>query len=96
MSRVTARTIYFAGALLDHGIIFAFDPAPQAGVDNFASFCKMTVFEAKGGPNVRLVELRKPRRYPGDHRRSAILQRGPQRMSEGVRSVSQQLSELEW
>jgi putative proteasome-type protease len=36
---------YCVGILLDDGIIFASDSRTHAGVDNFAKFCKMTVFE---------------------------------------------------
>jgi putative proteasome-type protease len=36
---------YCVGALLSDGIIFASDSRTNAGVDNFAKFCKMTVFE---------------------------------------------------
>jgi putative proteasome-type protease len=36
------------GTLLDDGIIFASDSRTHAGVDNFATFCKMTVFERPG------------------------------------------------
>jgi len=36
---------YCVGILLDGGIIFASDSRTHAGVDNFAKFCKMTVFE---------------------------------------------------
>jgi putative proteasome-type protease len=36
---------YCVGILLNDGIIFASDSRTHAGVDNFASFCKMTVFE---------------------------------------------------
>jgi putative proteasome-type protease len=39
---------YCVGALLDEGIIFASDSRTHAGVDNFAKFCKMTVFERAG------------------------------------------------
>jgi putative proteasome-type protease len=39
---------YCVGALLDEGIILASDSRTHAGVDNFASFCKMTVFERVG------------------------------------------------
>jgi putative proteasome-type protease len=34
--------------MLDEGIIFASDSRTNAGLDNFASFCKMTVFERRG------------------------------------------------
>jgi putative proteasome-type protease len=34
--------------MLDKGMIFASDSRTNAGVDNFAKFCKMTVFERRG------------------------------------------------
>ncbi|MGD0674093.1 MAG: peptidase [Polyangiaceae bacterium] len=39
---------YCVGVLLNEAIIFASDSRTHAGVDNFASFCKMTVFERAG------------------------------------------------
>ena len=39
---------YCIGVNLDEGMIFASDSRTHAGVDNFAKFCKMTVFERKG------------------------------------------------
>jgi putative proteasome-type protease len=39
---------YCVGVLLEHGMIFASDSRTHAGVDNFASFCKMTLFERAG------------------------------------------------
>jgi putative proteasome-type protease len=39
---------YCVGVLLDEGIILASDSRTHAGVDNFASFSKMTVFERPG------------------------------------------------
>ena len=39
---------YCIGVLLDQGMIFASDSRTHAGVDNFAKFCKMTVFECTG------------------------------------------------
>jgi putative proteasome-type protease len=36
---------YCVGIMLDKGLIFASDSRTHAGVDNFAKFCKMTVFE---------------------------------------------------
>jgi putative proteasome-type protease len=39
---------YCVGVLLKEGIIFASDSRTHAGVDNFAKFCKMTVFERVG------------------------------------------------
>src|SRR5450631_2275128 len=39
---------YWIGVMLDQGMIFASDSRTHAGVDNFAKFCKMTVFERSG------------------------------------------------
>ena len=39
---------YCIGVMLDKGIVFASDSRTNAGVDNFAKFCKMTVFERRG------------------------------------------------
>jgi putative proteasome-type protease len=39
---------YCVGVKLDGGLIFASDSRTHAGVDNVASFCKMTVFERAG------------------------------------------------
>jgi putative proteasome-type protease len=39
---------YCVGVLLKDGIVMASDSRTHAGVDNFATFCKMTVFERPG------------------------------------------------
>lgn len=39
---------YCVGILLDQGMVFASDSRTHAGVDNIASFCKMTVLERAG------------------------------------------------
>lgn len=39
---------YCVGVKLEDGLIFASDSRTHAGVDNFATFCKMTVFERAG------------------------------------------------
>ena len=39
---------YCVGAMIDEGMIFASDSRTHAEVDNFAKFCKMTVFERPG------------------------------------------------
>src|SRR6202795_3805957 len=39
---------YCVGILLKDGIVLASDSRTHAGVDNFAAFCKMTVFERRG------------------------------------------------
>jgi putative proteasome-type protease len=45
---------YCVGIILDRGIILASDSRTHAGVDNFAKFCKMTVFE-RGGDRVLVL-----------------------------------------
>ena len=45
-SGVPARSLL--GVLLKDGIVLASDSRTNAGVDNFAKFCKMTVFERRG------------------------------------------------
>ncbi|MEO7726011.1 MAG: peptidase [Burkholderiales bacterium] len=39
---------YCTGILVNAGLIFASDSRTHAGVDNFAKFCKMTVFDRTG------------------------------------------------
>lgn len=39
---------YCVGVLVNEGAVFASDSRTNAGVDNFAQFCKMTVFEKPG------------------------------------------------
>jgi putative proteasome-type protease len=39
---------YCVGVLLNDGVVLASDSRTNAGVDNFATFCKMTVFERPG------------------------------------------------
>ena len=39
---------YCIGVKLEEGIVFASDSRTNAGLDNFAKFCKMTVFERRG------------------------------------------------
>ena len=46
---------YCIGVMLDKGMVFASDSRTNAGVDNFATFCKMTVFERPGNRVVVLL-----------------------------------------
>jgi putative proteasome-type protease len=39
---------YCVGVLLERGLVLASDSRTHAGVDNFATFCKMSVFERPG------------------------------------------------
>lgn len=49
------RVTYCVGVILEKGMIFASDSRTNAGVDNFAKFCKMTVFERRGNRVVVLL-----------------------------------------
>src|ERR1700684_1874485 len=46
---------YCIGVLLKDGIVLASDSRTHAGVDNFATFCKMTVFERPGDRAIVLL-----------------------------------------
>jgi putative proteasome-type protease len=46
---------YCVGVLLDQGMVFASDSRTNAGLDNIAKFCKMTVFERPGDRVVVLL-----------------------------------------
>ena len=46
---------YCIGVMLDKGMIFASDSRTNAGVDDFAKFCKMTVFERRGNRVIVLL-----------------------------------------
>src|SRR3954464_15908388 len=46
---------YCVGILLKQGIVMASDSRTHAGVDNFAQFCKMSVFEREGERAVVLL-----------------------------------------
>ena len=46
---------YCVGVLLNDGIVLASDSRTHAGVDNFASFCKLNVFECPGDRTIVLL-----------------------------------------
>jgi putative proteasome-type protease len=46
---------YCVGVILDEGMILASDSRTHAGVDNYAKFCKMTVFERAGDRAIILL-----------------------------------------
>ena len=46
---------YCIGVMLDTGMILASDSRTNAGMDNIARFCKMTVFERRGDRVVVLL-----------------------------------------
>ena len=46
---------YCIGLLLEEGLVMASDSRTHAGIDNVATFCKMTVFERPGDRVVVLL-----------------------------------------
>jgi putative proteasome-type protease len=46
---------YCVGVLLETGLVFASDSRTNAGVDNIAKFCKMTIFERPGDRVIALL-----------------------------------------
>jgi len=62
---------YCVGVMLDSGLIFASDSRTHAGVDNFASFCKLSVFER---PDDRVIVLLSSGNLAGTQAVISILQ----------------------
>ena len=62
---------YCVGVMLDSGLIFASDSRTHAGVDNFASFCKLSVFER---PDERVIVLLSSGNLAGTQAVISILQ----------------------
>jgi putative proteasome-type protease len=50
---------YCVGVKLEEGLIFASDSRTHAGVDNYAKFCKMTVFERRRS-RAGIAQFRRP------------------------------------
>jgi putative proteasome-type protease len=46
---------YCVGVLLADGVVLASDSSTNAGIDNIATFCKMTVFEREGDRSIVLL-----------------------------------------
>jgi len=73
---------YCVGVVLNEGIVFASDSRTHAGVDNFATFCKMTVFERPGD---RVVVLLSSGNLAGTQAVISVLrQRGEERDGGGA------------
>jgi putative proteasome-type protease len=68
--------------MLDKGIIFASDSRTNAGVDNFAKFCKMTVFERQGD---RVIVLLSSGNLAGTQAIISVLK---QRCADGARATN--------
>jgi len=75
-----AAVTYCVGIRLDEGMILASDSRTHAGVDNFSTFCKMTVFERQGD---RVVVLLSSGNLAGTQ---AIVSLLTQRADEGAAS----------
>ena len=58
---------YCVGVKLEEGLIFASDSRTHAGVDNYAKFCKMTVFERRRRSCAGAAQLGWACRNAGDH-----------------------------
>jgi putative proteasome-type protease len=76
---------YCVGVLLNDGIVLGSDSRTHAGVDNFATFCKMTVFERPGD---RVIVLLSSGNLAGTQAVISVLkQRGEAQENDQVTSV---------
>ena len=66
---------YCVGITLEKGLIFASDSRTHAGVDNFATFCKMNVFER---PSDRVIVLLSSGNLAGTQAVIGLLKQGPE------------------
>jgi putative proteasome-type protease len=70
---------YCVGLMLDSGLVFASDSRTHAGVDNFARFCKMTLFER---PDDRVIVLLSSGNLAGTQAIISLLKQQNDRCSE--------------
>jgi putative proteasome-type protease len=75
---------YCVGVLLNDGIVLASDSRTHAGVDNFATFCKMTVFERVDD---RVIVLLSSGNLAGTQAVISILRRHANEAHSGGRSL---------
>ncbi len=75
---------YCVGVLLNDGVVLASDSRTHAGVDNFATFCKMTVFERAGD---RVIVLLSSGGLAGTQAVISLLKQRGKTPEEGVMSV---------
>jgi putative proteasome-type protease len=75
---------YCVGILLTNGIVFASDSRTHAGVDNFATFCKMTVFERPGD---RAIVLLSSGNLAGTQAVISVLRQRGEAQADGVASI---------
>src|ERR1700760_2416191 len=75
---------YCVGVLLNEGVVFASDSRTNAGVDNFASFCKMNVFERPGD---RLIVLLSSGNLAGTQAVISVLKQRGDVAEDGVSNI---------
>jgi putative proteasome-type protease len=75
---------YCVGVLLDQGLVLASDSRTHAGVDNFATFCKMTVFERPGD---RVIVLLSSGNLAGTQSVISILRQRGEARDDSVASI---------
>lgn len=75
---------YCVGVLLDEGVVFASDSRTNAGVDNFATFCKMTVFER---PDERVIVLLSSGNLAGTQAVVSLLKQQGEAKDDGYVSI---------
>src|SRR4051794_18076220 len=75
---------YCVGVLLNDGVVLASDSRTNAGVDNFATFCKMTVFERPGD---RLIVLLSSGNLAGTQAVVNVLRQRGEEENDGVASM---------
>jgi putative proteasome-type protease len=75
---------YCVGVLLNEGVVFASDSRTHAGVDNIATFCKMTVFER---PDDRVIVLLSSGNLAGTQAVISVLKQRGDATKEGVASI---------
>jgi putative proteasome-type protease len=75
---------YCVGVLLNDGIVMASDSRTHAGVDNFATFCKMTVFERAGD---RVIVLLSSGNLAGTQAVISVLKQGGEAAHPGQSSI---------
>jgi len=75
---------YCIGVLLNDGVVLASDSRTHAGVDNFATFCKMTVFERAGD---RVIVLLSSGNLAGTQAVISLLKQRGEGQEDGVTSV---------
>jgi putative proteasome-type protease len=75
---------YCVGVLLQDGVVMASDSRTHAGVDNFATFCKMSLFERAGD---RVVALLSSGNLAGTQAVISLLKQRGEEPAEGAMTI---------